>query len=290
MIDTGPGTRSNIVEPSITNVRYGLVERVTVEGMNTHDADSGSGTTINSVTNAVEVVEHLHEAGPSTATEVSEALGRPLSTVHVYLTTLCEAGYVLRRGDEYRIGLRHLELGGAARHELGIYHAAKPEVPKLAAETDEVANLGVEEGGLRVLLDKSEAPEGIYDNPPIGQFTNMHWTSLGKAILSTMTPERVESIVETHGLPRATDNTITDLESLKEELATVRERGHSIEDEERREGIRAVGVPIEGESDDRALGAISVSGPRQRIVEKHTSIVDALESTATVVELRYKHY
>jgi DNA-binding IclR family transcriptional regulator len=118
----------------------------------------------------------------------------------------------------------------------------------------------------------------------------MHWTSLGKAILSTMPPDRVETIAETHGLPRATDNTITDLDSLREELASVRERGYSIEDEERQEGIRAVGVPIRGDDDGAAIGAISISGPRQRIVDKHAEIVDALESTATVVELRYKHY
>jgi DNA-binding IclR family transcriptional regulator len=170
------------------------------------------------------------------------------------------------------------------------YHAARPEIPKLAAETDEVANLGVEENGLRVLVDKSEPPEGIYDNPPIGQFTNMHWTSLGKAILSTRSPGRVAEIVDAHGLPRATDRTITDLESLRAELSETRDRGYSIEDEERREGIRAVGMPIRGGSDDRTIGAISVSGPRRRIIDKQSEIVDALEHTATVIKLRHEHY
>jgi len=252
--------------------------------------DEGAGRSIKSVRNAFDVVEYLRESGASTATEVSEALDVPLSTAHIYLQTLQETGYVRREDDAYRIGLRFLDLGGFARHTLDLYHAAKQEITKLATETDEVANLGVEENGLRVLLHKAEAPEGIYDNPPIGQFTRMHWTSLGKAILSTMSPERVESVVERHGLPRATENTITTLDGLRRELEETRDRGYSIEDEERREGIRALGVPIAAEGSATTVAAISVSGPRNRLLDKEAEVVEALENAANVIELRYKHY
>lgn len=253
-------------------------------------AQERSDTGIKSVKNAFDIIEYLRTAGPSTATQVSEALDVPLSTAHIYLKTLRDVGYVRRDDSTYRIGLRFLDLGGFAQHDLQLYHAAKPEVDNLAAETEEVANLGVEENGMRVLLHKSEPPEGVYDNPHIGQFTNMHWTSLGKAILSQLDDDRVAAIVDRHGLPRATPNTITSLDTLSGELADIRERGYSIEDEEREEGIRALGVPVSKEASEAAVGAISVSGPRNRILDREDEIVEALRNTANIIELRYKHY
>ena len=258
--------------------------------MRERTGDTGSGNSIKSVKAAFRIVELLHDAEAATATEVSEELDLPLSTAHVYLKTLVETGYVVREEQRYRIGLRFLHQGGFARHELRIYQAAKNEITRLSAETEEVANLGVEENGQRVLLQKAEAPKGVYDNPPVGQFTNMHWTSLGKAMLSTMSAEEVERIVDVHGLPQATEHTITSLDALREELQAIRDRGYSVEDQERRQGIRAIGVPIETSDTEAPPCAISVSGPRNRVLKKEEDILDAMHNFANVIELNYKHY
>lgn len=249
-----------------------------------------SGNSIKSVETGFKIIEYLHDVEVATATEVSNELDLPLSTAHVYLKTLEQIGYVVCESQNYRIGLRFLHHGGVARHKLRIYQIAKHEISDLSEKTQEVANLGVEENGQRVLLQKAEAPEGVYDNPPIGQFTNMHWTALGKAMLSTMSPEQVEKIVSVHGLPKATENTITTLDALIEELDRTRERGYSIEDEERRRRIRAIGIPIEISDGVSSTSAISVSGPRSRIQKKEDEIIDALYNTANVIGLKCNHY
>ncbi|WP_336338761.1 IclR family transcriptional regulator domain-containing protein [Haloarcula brevis] len=69
------------------------------------------------------------------------------------------------------------------RNELRAYPTAKLEIQNLAETTGEVANLGAEEDGQRVIVYQSEGSEAVYDNALIGEFTNMHWTALGKAIL-----------------------------------------------------------------------------------------------------------
>jgi len=46
-------------------------------------------------------------------------------------------------------------------------------------------------------------------------------------------------------LPSLTENTITDEDELYEELAEIRERGYSINNQETIPGLRAIGVPIE---------------------------------------------
>ena len=248
--------------------------------------DSGYG--IKSIRTAFDIIRFVEAESGTTIADVGEKLDLPKSTAHIYLKTLHEEGYLVRDGRTYRTGFRFLEHGGIARREYDIYRVARQEVDKLAAVTGEVANFGVEERGFRVLIYKSEGSEGIYDNPPVGQFTHMHWTALGKALLSDLSKERVDEIVERHGLPVGTPNTITDRDTLFAEIEQIREQDYSVEDEERKKDIRAIGVPIRTDSDDGTIGAISVSGPQSRIDE--SQLVDDVQNSANVIRLRYEHY
>jgi DNA-binding IclR family transcriptional regulator len=162
------------------------------------------------------------------------------------------------------------------------------QVDQIAEETAEVVSLGVEENGQRVLLYKSEGADAVYDNAPVGEFTKMHWSALGKAILAELSPERVSDIVETHEFTKRTENTITELDELQAELEEIREVGYAIEDEERKVGIRSVAVPLTDAS-DQAIGSLSISGPKHRF--DHDSIeeeaVPKLKDAANVIEVKY---
>jgi DNA-binding IclR family transcriptional regulator len=82
-------------------------------------------------------------------------------------------------------------------------------------------------------------------------------------MLAEMPRDQVETILNRHGLPGATENTITDRESLFETLETIRQRGYAFNDCEEVEGIRAVGMAIVTHGD--VHGALSVSGPSNRV-------------------------
>ncbi len=254
--------------------------------------DTGSGNTISSIERAFEIVDYLESVEEAGVTETADELDIPKSTVHIYLKTLAGLGLVVREGSTYRLSLRFLEYGGAVRNRSRLYRAAKLEVDKLARETGEVANLGVEENGLRVLLYKSEEADAIHDNAPIGEYTNMHWTALGKGMLAHYPRERVDQIIDQHGLPRANEHTITTREELYDELAETRDRGYSIEDQDRRQGVLTIGVPITDQSTNEVISAVSVSGPVNRVhsPDRLTELADAVKSAANVIELRYAHY
>lgn len=255
-------------------------------------SDDDRGNRIGSIQRAFAIVDELEARGRCGVSELAQAADMPKSTAHVYLQTLRDAGYVVQVDGEYRLGLRWLAHGGRTRHEMDIYQVARPAIDELSRRTGEVATLGVEEGGKRVLLYSSESPEGVFDNSPTGQFTHMHWTALGKAMLADLPDERVHEIVDEHGLPEATPRTVTDREALLAELEAVRERGYSVEDEERREGIKAVGVPIRTAETDGDVAAVSVSGPKRRIDRdfEESELVDTIQSTVNVIELRFQHY
>ncbi len=96
-----------------------------------------------------------------------------------------------------------------------------------------------------------------------GEAVYLHNTALGKAILAHLPKERVEEIIDRHGLPSKTDRTITDKKELFETLEGVHERGIAFDDEERINGLRCVAVPIL--DNGKTIGAISVSGPKSRM-------------------------
>ncbi|MFC6723540.1 IclR family transcriptional regulator [Halobium palmae] len=251
----------------------------------------GSRNRIKAVRTMFRVVDGLREHGQMGVSQLAERLEMPKSTVHVYLKTLEDEGYVVNEDGSYRASLRFLELGGDIRQQLSIFQAVRPQVDDLSAETGEVANLGIEEGGQRVLLYSSEPSEGVFDNSPVGQYTHMHRTALGKALLAQLPDARVREILDEHGLPRATENTITDRDELFAEIDEIRERGYSIEDEERRKGIKALAAPIRYDDDPSPVAAVSVSGPKPRIGDvANDELIDAIKNAVNVTELRYKHY
>lgn len=55
---------------------------------------------------------------------------------------------------------------------------------------------------------------------------------------------QIENTIDRHGLPRATERTITDVGELFREIERIRNRGYATEDEEHKLGMRSVSVPF----------------------------------------------
>lgn len=210
-----------------------------------------------------DIIEALRALDGAGVSELSATLDMPKSTVHDHLRTLEAAEYLIHEDDTYRIGARFLELGGYARHRMKVYRTAKPEVQSLSDETGEHANLMIEEHGMGIFLYKSEGGEAVHLDTYAGMRAHLQTTALGKAILAHYPRDRVESIIDRHGLPQRTPNTVTDPTELFEELADIRERGYATDDEERVEGVRCVAAPIRGA--DRVFGSVSISAPKSRM-------------------------
>lgn len=246
---------------------------------------------IQAVANVFEIVEEVSELGECGVRELATHMDLPKSTVHVYLKTLEEIGYVVNRNGKYRLGFRFLNLGGRVRHENGLYQAGRNEVDDLARTTGEVATMGCEEDGYRVMLYRTEPTGAIFNNAPTGEYTRMHWTALGKAILAQKTAAEVDEIVDRRGLPQATEHTIIDRDALLAEIESIRSQGYAVEDEERVRGVKSVAVPIESD-DETPDVAISVAGPKHNFDPTHIKeeLLPALQNTANVIGLKTKHY
>ena len=97
-----------------------------------------------------------------------------------------------------------------------------------------------------VAIDVVQSDQSITYNTIPGLYFHMHSSATGKAILAHYSDDHVEAILDRHGLPARTKNTITDREELSEEFEEIREKGMSFEREEYKPGMITIAAPIEG--------------------------------------------
>jgi len=243
------------------------------------------GEQIKSVATAFRILEAVRTRDRVGVTELADALDLPKSTVHHYLSTLAADNYLLREDGTYRLGLGLFTLGAQARTQERIFHVAKPNVDRLAETTGEQARLVVERDGHGITLYQA-AGENV-DDPPTyaGRVEDLHCTAAGKAFLAELPEDRLDELLSGHPLPYRTENTITDPSELRETLAEIRDRGVAFDDEERDAGVRCVASAI-SDREGELLGAISVSGPSDRIDDERfrSEIPSRLRNVVGVVE------
>lgn len=236
------------------------------------------------------LVELLSELDGAGLAELAAHTEMPKSTVHDHLKTLDDLGYLVRVDGEYRVGMKFLELGEYERERMPLYQKAKPELDRLAEETGDHANLMIEEHGEGVYLYKSEGDDAARLDTYPGFRTPLHSTGLGKAILAGMPDDRVEAIVDEHGLEQVTPHTITAEADLFAELEQIREQGFAVDRQERAEGIRCVAASVSTADTDR-LAAVSVSGlaSKMRGSRFTEEVPELVRRTANKIEVAIKY-
>lgn len=234
----------------------------------------------------IQIIGLLQEYNGARLAELATALDYPKSSIHNYLSTLLQEGYVVKEDDQYYVGLKFLEVGSVARQRHQIYENAKSEVSQLARDTGELANLLVEEYGEGVYLHRVQGDNAVNVDSYTGQRVHLHNTALGKAILAHRPEARVHQILDVHGLPATTQNTIQDRGTLFAELEEIREEGVAFDDEERLRGLRCVAVPLLTKRDE-VVGAISVAGPASEFIGEHyqRDLPNRLRKSANIIEL-----
>jgi DNA-binding IclR family transcriptional regulator len=199
-------------------------------------------------------------------TELSEALGLHKSTVHRFLVNLERGGLVERlpRTGRYRLGLRLFELGSLVVQQMNLWDEALPFLEALVRDSGETGHLAVLDGGEAIYVERVETRRALRIPSAMGRGYPVHATNLGKVLLAHQPEARVKEILAERGMPAFTKRTITDPVALAEELATVREQGYAIDDEEYDEGLRCIGSPIMDHT-GTVVAALGIGGPVTRV-------------------------
>ncbi|HHJ00651.1 MAG TPA: IclR family transcriptional regulator [Candidatus Aerophobetes bacterium] len=230
----------------------------------------------------------LRHASPMSITEISEKLGIYPSVVHRILDTLRYWGYVEQDPitQKYQLGLKVVELGMAKLHQMDLVKEATPYLKELVNRCDETVHLGVLEDGQVLYLAKEEPSQTVRMVSYVGRRAPVHCTALGKVLLAHLSKKERKNILKKRGLPRFTENTITDEKALEEELQKVKEQGFALDRQEHEKDIRCIACPIRNHQ-GKVIAAISISGPTYRMdVEKQAHLREDLVRTAEEISKR----
>lgn len=211
-----------------------------------------------------DILEMIQRRNGARVTEIADELDMSKSTIYRHLATLYEREYVNKRGDEYHIGFRFLSLGEHTLSRRPEYSLIEEKVTQLAEETGERVQFVVEDHGQGVHVFREVGDNAVETDWRAGKRVYLHQTACGKVILSQLPSGRVEEIIDKHGLPAATENTITSKDELLEELEEIRNRGYAYNREEHTDSLSAVGFPVTNRS-NMVIGALSVAGATYRM-------------------------
>jgi len=215
---------------------------------------------MSAITRSVQAMDLLARKGPLGVRAVAQQLTLPLGSVHRLLLDLSEEGIVGRTPTgEWELSYRLLEITGLQLERIDLPRLCRPFAETIAATTRETVNINALYGHTGVCIDKVRGNEGMQLDMRIGSRGPLSCGGAGKAMLAFMDETEREQVYAAE-LPGLTPYTITDGAHLREEIARIRERGYSIDDQEVVVGVYCVAVPILDRL-GRSAGAISVTGP-----------------------------
>jgi IclR family transcriptional regulator, KDG regulon repressor len=225
---------------------------------------------LSSVANAIRLTkafsEQEFEMGISA---LAMRLGLAKSTVHRLASTLVEYDILEqnRETGKYRLGLALFELGTLVRRKMDTASESRAQMYQLVQSTGETVQLAVLDHQSVLYIRILESRQAVRMSSIAGSRAPAHCTSVGKVLLAYQPVDAVKEIID-NGLPRYTENTITSPDRLMEELASVRQKGYAIDDEEIEVGLRCIAAPVRNHSGN-VIAAISVAAPVQRMSKKN---------------------
>ncbi len=161
----------------------------------------GSPSGVQSIDRALELLEHLADAGGALRlAELEAKTGLPLPTIHRLLRSLAHNGYVRQEPSRrYALGPRLIRLGEIAGRALGSW--ALPRLTELVAEIGETANMGVLEGDAVVYVAQVPSAHSMRMFTEVGRRVPAHCTGVGKALLSQLGDDEVLDLLRRTGMP-----------------------------------------------------------------------------------------
>ena len=224
---------------------------------------------IQAVSHALDLLEQFHDdVDELGVTELSKRLKLHKNNVFRLLATLESRNYIEqnRVTENYRLGLKTLELGQTFIKQMGLLRQSRPVLESLVQQCNETTYVAILKEFHIIYLDVVETDLTVRVVPRVGARLPAYCTAAGKVQIAYMTDEELTNYLPAKEMKRFTPNTITDREELKKHLALVAKQGHAIDNEELDVGVKCVGAPIRDYT-RRIIGAVSISGPSMRFTD-----------------------
>jgi IclR family transcriptional regulator, KDG regulon repressor len=198
---------------------------------------------------------------PLGVSEIARRLAIVKSTALGILKSLEEEGFVAQDSisKKFVAGSALYQFSREALKSMELPVVAKPFLQRLVELVDETVILAArdEDDTIRV-LEVAEPKKELKITVPVGTRFPFYTGAFVKAFFSQMNNDEIARFVAENPLPQYTDNSITRLEDLMNQVDKARQQGYATDSEEYRIGVKAIASLVFRGTTPRA--AISIFG------------------------------
>jgi IclR family KDG regulon transcriptional repressor len=207
--------------------------------------------------------------------EICDAFSMPRSSVYRYLAVFKKHGVVehLKERGKYQLGFRMLEYASLVQSQNPLNKIALPYMRRLSNEAEEIVFLSVIANMAAYCLERVEydrPDRGIIYSMQRGKHLPLYCGASAKVLLAFQPEEEIESYLAETKLTKYTNNTITDPQKLREDLAKIRKVGYAYSDGEADPGARGLSAPI-FDYKGKVVAGLCVAGPTHRMNKRNIS-------------------
>lgn len=217
---------------------------------------------LKSLSKGLQVYKEIVNYGkPILATVLCERLSINKSTMSRILQTLKDEEYISYIDDSNELIAKNLEDDSMKKTRIQLLiQKSKPLLEEIHEKTKECAYLGILDNDKLLYLNQIDySKRKVKTRNSVGLQAPLHTNALGKSILAFGNYN-----LENLKLEQFTNNTITDISSLKETLKEVLTNGYSLDNSEYQDNMSCVGVPIFNH-ENILVGAVGISGSKERL-------------------------
>jgi DNA-binding IclR family transcriptional regulator len=213
--------------------------------------------------------------------ELEQQLQLPRTTTFRILQTLCQQQMLVKQNRKYLIGSALLGLGLDLINHHPLQQQALPQLQQLALQTGLSAQLVLPQQGSALIAEVVDSPSQYSMAARPGFCADLHCSAAGKLFLAHLYFDQLAQLATEAGFYRHTAQSITDPAALRVELQRIQARGYAVDEQEYRDGIRCLAVPVR---DQRGVvvAALGVTGPLQLFPAQATATVAAQVKQAAI--------
>lgn len=212
--------------------------------------------------------------------EIAARMDAPKSSCYELLQTLVHLGYIiaLDGGKHYYPSRRLYELAEQINRFNPIKEKIQTQLKQLRDRTGETIIIGRLQGNSVVYTEVFDGTHTIRFTARSGDLGALHASALGKALLSTLEPTALDSLLDELDFEAFNEQTLPDKDALTANLTESRETGIYTAIGEHSTDVMALAAPVTIQGYQLA---ISVAGPISRVRQHADSYAMALQDTIT---------
>lgn len=195
------------------------------------------------------------------ATDISEAMGIPLSTTYKYLKALREKDFINKDScsNRFHLGWTIFQIVNFHTDGRRISDVAYSEMRSMATNVGETILLTVVAGQKALCLEKVDSSHLVKISHERGSVRPLHVGASGKILLAFQNPDFVSEYFDRDFVFSSGQENI-----IFQQLELIRQQGYAFSDSELDSGAIAVAAPVFNHTSQLVAG-LTVAGPKDRM-------------------------